>query len=212
MGKQKYYAVRQGKLPGIFLTWEDCRKSTEGYPGAVFKSFQTLEEAKDYLEGREGTREKSNDRIKKQIRSQKSGEMTAFVDGSFDADKEKAGYGVILIDEDGTETELSGAITKEAGPDLLSFRNVAAELAGAKAAVDYAIARGKRKLTLYYDYAGIGNWADGSWEAKKDLTKAYVDFLKERRKRIEISFVKVDAHTGIDYNERVDRIAKASLE
>ena len=58
----------------------------------------------------------------------------------------------------------------------------------------------------------FGNWADGSWEAKKDLTKAYVAFLEDRRKKIGIAFIKVDAHTGIEYNERVDRIAKASLE
>jgi len=212
MGKQKYYAVKQGRIPGIFLTWEDCKKSTEGYPGAVFKSFPTKEEAENYLKGQEGKREESNDRIKAQLHDLKCGEMTAFVDGSFDAEKERAGYGVILIDEDGKETELSGTITKEGSPELLAFRNVAAELEGAKAAVDYAIAHGKEKLNLYYDYAGIGNWADGSWEAKKDLTKAYVAFLEDRRKKIGIAFIKVDAHTGIEYNERVDRIAKASLE
>lgn len=45
MAKQKYYVVWQGVQPGIYTSWEECRKQIEGYPGARFKAFNTLEEA-----------------------------------------------------------------------------------------------------------------------------------------------------------------------
>ena len=42
---QKYYAVRTGKKPGIYNTWEECKAVVDGYPGAQYKSFKTREEA-----------------------------------------------------------------------------------------------------------------------------------------------------------------------
>lgn len=48
---KKYYAVRRGLTPGIYLTWADCKKNTEGYSSAEFKGFDTLQEAEEYLGG-----------------------------------------------------------------------------------------------------------------------------------------------------------------
>ena len=49
MAKKKFYAVRQGRKTGMFLTWEECKKQVMGYPGAIYKSFGTEAEAKEYL-------------------------------------------------------------------------------------------------------------------------------------------------------------------
>ena len=49
MAAKKYYAVKKGKSTGIFQSWEECRASVEGYPGAVYKGFPGLEEAEGYL-------------------------------------------------------------------------------------------------------------------------------------------------------------------
>ena len=48
----KYYAVKKGKVPGIYLNWNDCKAMVDGYPGAVYKSFKTIEEAFPGLAGR----------------------------------------------------------------------------------------------------------------------------------------------------------------
>ena len=45
----KYYAVKVGKVPGIYYSWNDCRKMVEGFPGAQYKSFQTIEEANSFI-------------------------------------------------------------------------------------------------------------------------------------------------------------------
>jgi len=44
--KQKYYVVWRGIKPGIYNSWEECKKQTIGYEGAQYKSFTTLEDAK----------------------------------------------------------------------------------------------------------------------------------------------------------------------
>ena len=60
MAKNKYYAVRKGRIPGIYRTWSECQKQVTGYPGAVFKGFVTEEEAQSFLHPgaeREGKRD-----------------------------------------------------------------------------------------------------------------------------------------------------------
>lgn len=49
MAAKKYYAVKKGKRTGIFRTWEECRVCVEGCPGAEYKGFSGLEEARAYL-------------------------------------------------------------------------------------------------------------------------------------------------------------------
>jgi len=43
--KQKYYVVWRGIKPGIYTSWEECKKQTLGFEGAQYKSFTTLEDA-----------------------------------------------------------------------------------------------------------------------------------------------------------------------
>jgi len=43
--KQKYYVVWRGFRPGIYDSWEDCKKQVTGFDGAKYKSFKTREEA-----------------------------------------------------------------------------------------------------------------------------------------------------------------------
>ena len=37
MAKKKFYAVRQGRKTGMFLTWDECKKQVMGYPGVYTK-------------------------------------------------------------------------------------------------------------------------------------------------------------------------------
>jgi ribonuclease HI len=47
--KIKYYAVKSGRIPGIYMTWEDCLNQVNQFSGATYKSFPTEDEAKIYL-------------------------------------------------------------------------------------------------------------------------------------------------------------------
>ena len=45
----KYYAVKKGRHPGIYNTWEECQKEVDHFKDAKFKSFDSKKEALAYL-------------------------------------------------------------------------------------------------------------------------------------------------------------------
>ncbi len=45
MAKKKYYVVWEGKTPGIYDSWEACKRQVDGFPGAKYKSFESRGEA-----------------------------------------------------------------------------------------------------------------------------------------------------------------------
>ena len=45
MAKKKFYTVWKGVNPGVYASWTDCQLQVKNYQGAVFKSFDTREEA-----------------------------------------------------------------------------------------------------------------------------------------------------------------------
>ena len=47
----KFYAVRVGKVPGIYHTWAECLDNVRGHPKAMFKSFTTISDAQQFVDG-----------------------------------------------------------------------------------------------------------------------------------------------------------------
>ena len=45
----KFYAVKKGKVPGIYTSWDACKSMVHGFPGAVYKGFATRAEAEQFL-------------------------------------------------------------------------------------------------------------------------------------------------------------------
>ena len=45
MGKKKFYVVWKGKKPGIYTSWNVCKRQIDGFEGAQYKSFASLEDA-----------------------------------------------------------------------------------------------------------------------------------------------------------------------
>ncbi|POS72489.1 ribonuclease H [Diaporthe helianthi] len=51
-GEQRFYSVRAGKIPGVYMSWAECQAMTNGFAGANYKSFSTYEEAELYAAGK----------------------------------------------------------------------------------------------------------------------------------------------------------------
>ena len=49
MPKQKFYVVWKGVTPGIYTSWTECQLQIKNYKGALYKSFDTREEAEQAL-------------------------------------------------------------------------------------------------------------------------------------------------------------------
>lgn len=45
MAYTKYYVVFEGRQPGIYTTWEDCKNEIEGFPNAKYKAYYNQDEA-----------------------------------------------------------------------------------------------------------------------------------------------------------------------
>ena len=199
----KYYAVRAGRSTGVFLTWAECQKQVTGFPGAVFKSFTTIEEAENFVKGIVPQIEESGEQILKA----EPGALVAYVDGSYNVANNQFSYGIVLLDGE-QELKFQQFFIDE---ELASMRNVAGEIKGAEAAMRYAVEQGFHKLYIYHDYEGIAKWCQGEWKTNKEGTKAYKAYFDSIRDKLQVVFVKVAAHTGDKYNEMADKLAKEAL-
>lgn len=47
MSKKKYYVVWKGKKPGIYSSWNVCKNQIDGFEGAQYKSFVSINEAEE---------------------------------------------------------------------------------------------------------------------------------------------------------------------
>ena len=215
MAKKKFYAVKQGRKTGIFLTWDDCKKQVMGYPGAIYKSFGTREEAEAYL-GVTGAQTDQKDReagITRSVslRNNKSenteNAVEIYVDGSYHAATKEFSYGMVVL-VDGKEEKFSQKMTD---PELAQMRNVAGEIKGSEAAMQYALDHKIPSIIIYHDYQGIASWCNGDWKANKPGTIAYRDFYREASRKIKIQFRKVKGHSNDKYNDMVDQLAKEAL-
>lgn len=195
MAKKKFYAVRVGKIPGVYDTWTECQKQVVGVQGAKYKSFPTLAEAQAFVRGEEAPKPKF----------MKLEGVVAFVDGSYMVGDYSWG---MAIYRDGV---LIGKYNgKGTSSEAAQLRNVAGEVQGAMEAVLWAESNGVEQLTICHDYNGIAEWALGHWKTNNDITRNYAMFMKSRLSWVK--FCKVAGHTGVEGNELADKLAKAALD
>lgn len=193
----KYYAVKKGRKTGIFTSWEACKESVTGYANAIYKSFTDINDAKNYLYGKESNYDSNENKS----------ELSAYIDGSYDDKLKKYSYAVILF-HNGKKMDFSQS---ENDKDLIELRNVAGELKAAMYVMNYAISHDIKSVDLFYDYNGIEMWATGAWKANLPFTKYYSEYSNNILKTVCIKFIKIKSHSGNQYNEEVDKLAKKAL-
>lgn len=188
----KYYAVRIGRNPGIYHTWDECKREAMGFKGASFKKFSTREDAEAFINEIEEDKKESAEKD----------ELVVYVDGSYRNSDKSHSYGVYMFNDE-EEYTYSKRFFKDS-----DMRNVSGEIKGAMRAMEEAAKLGKKKIYLHYDYEGIRSWALGFWKTNKEGTIYYKNFYDSIKDKLQVNFIKVEAHTGVKYNELVDKLAK----
>jgi len=132
-----------------------------------------------------------------------SGIYEAFVDGSYISGV--TGYGAVIYCGDELKAKLSGTILD------VEFRQFGGELKSVIETIKWCTENRVEKVRINYDYQGIEKFAAGLWKPKNNLSKEYVDFIKNTGIQIEWRHIK--SHTGNPKNEEADSLAKkAALE
>lgn len=205
---KKVYAIKEGydsinnkKIENkIVNTWSECLNYVNGVKGAKYKSFESMEKAKIYLED-------ENKLLRKGIDSYPLNCTHAYVDGSYNEATGKYSYGLAIVNDDIIEYLEAGSATDDSAKAL---RQIAGELKASVCALEYAAANKQKKIVIFHDYEGIYHHAVGTWERREVSSKNYyekMNYIKDTNE-INVIFVKVDSHTGDLYNEIADELAK----
>lgn len=196
-----YYAVRCGRNPGIYKTWDECNKEVKGFKGAIYKKFSNLEDAENFIKTDSFSLEDKED-IKVKV---KDDEFIAYVDGSYRNSDKSFSYGVYIFNE-----RESYSFSKRFHDEDSTMRNVCGEIKGAMKAMEVSLEKNKKVLYLHYDYEGIRAWPQGNWKTNKEGTISYKNYFDSIKDRLKVIFIKVKAHSGVEFNELVDKLAKGA--
>lgn len=188
MPKKKFYAIRIDSKRLIVESWAECEKLVSGVSGVRYKSFLHYEDAKNWL---------SDEKV-----FSPTG-IRIFVDGSFVPDFSYSGWAFVAVDENKELARDSGITETPA-----ESRNIDGELAAAYRAMRW-LKENNLQGTICHDYEGIACWANGSWKAKSQVAKRYVENITPYLEGV--SFEKVSAHSGIHWNELADTLAKEAI-
>lgn len=206
MASKKFYAVKCGKVPGIYTSWEQCKAQTDGFSGAVYKSFTSLEEAKAYIKADSSVKPlAAEDYIAYTLANPAI--AIAYVDGSYNIHTTEFGSGVVMFVA-GKELHFSQGFSDS---ELAAMRNVAGEIKAAEIAMNFAFNNNISELYIYHDYEGISKWCLKEWKAGKAGTIHYQQLYDRISQSVKINFVKVKGHSNDTYNDIADQLAKASI-
>lgn len=200
---KKYYAIRKGNKVGVVNSWGECQKAINGYSGAEFRGFNSEDEATSWLHGESVALDMEyGERVMiKQPTDDKT--VNIYSDGTYKDGVIALG---VYIETADRGFSFYGAVNCG---KYQSIANIAGELLGVLVGVQLAKDLGFFKCNILYDYVGVESWYEGTWQAKGELQQLYVSLLNSLRTQYGVSykFLKVKSHSGIDGNEKADKLA-----
>ena len=204
MAKKNFYAaIFKDRSHRIYSNWPDCQRATTGVPEIQFKGFVTRAEAQAWIAltiPSEASLSLSEDAGPRHA----AGTVLVYVDGSYIHNKcKRAGWAWVAVRDGQVIAQDSGVTDK----DALS-RNIDGELEAAVQAIEWAHRQG-HKAVIHHDYSGISMWASGAWKVKAEVSKDYVDRIRDIKNGI--TFQKVAGHSGDVYNDMVDKLAGEAI-
>ena len=196
MAKKKVYAIKEGfdfskneRVQNKLVdSWSECQKYIKGVKGAIYKSFEDIEEAKSFLQKGSELLRKGKDKYDENC-------LYVYVDGSYNSGSRKYSYGVVAVKDNVVEYIHGGSGTNEKDNNI---RQIAGELKAALEGATYALNNNHKKVVIFHDY-------------DKSSQDYYENMNALMKKGIEIQFVQVKSHEEDLFNEMADTICKNEL-
>jgi ribonuclease HI len=239
MSKKGIYAVRQGRVPGIYYSAEECEQQVKGFTGAESRRFSDIQRAQAYLSARPAKHPAKRPPLKvaRVVHSQR-GPNTAghpgacsaltqvsppgnpdeairiYTDGGCLVHEDGAGgYAAVICLPNGNRKEISGGVdtTRSERMELLAAVSALRTLP--------ALAALGASVQVYTDSQYLYNGAAKAiW---RDWTKEQADAflhhdlwleLAELCPKYKIAWYWVKGHNGDSLNERCDWLATAAAK
>lgn len=200
----KYYVVVNGRIPGIYTSWEETKRQVIGYPKAVHKSFKNKQDAYEYYTSM--NKLTALHEVSSQVLPQ--GEIALYTDGS--------------------------TIDRYGGCGVLYMVNREVKFKEKYMVVEYPTTNNRAELwAIYYGLLIIKDhfkdkipnihlYTDslisiqslsssyGNWKKNLEITLANKDIMLLIYPILNsVIFHHVNGHSGDIYNEEVDILAKA---
>lgn len=230
MGKQKnnyYVLLLKGKEPEILTSWDECERKMKGTSRPIYHGFPTKEETEDFINGKwrgnpvseealrwlEGYKTKA-EQLKPETELDTSAlspsdGAVAYVDGSYNEERKRYGFGVVFLNNGKIETLYGGGQDKE----LAKMGCGAGEMLACMEAIKHAETLGITNLTIKYDSQLIP-WAFCGC-GQDMLVQAASQYMYEIREKMELTVenIKGLAHIGENGEEEpgnvlADKLAK----
>ena len=91
-------------------------------------------------------------------------------------------------------------------PSFAKSRQVGGEIMAVLEALSWFEANGVEEASVHYDFENLALWVRGAYRANTEISQALVAGV--RGSTVKLKWNKVRAHTGVEWNERVDKLAK----
>jgi ribonuclease HI len=215
MPPKKVYAVAKGRKPGIYYNWPAAKSQIDGFTGAVYKGFPTVQEAEEWMKDPVYNRSSGPSDIKQDQPDDitlKYDEVTIYTDGGSSGNPGPGGYGVVQLYKDHRK-ELTGGFRLTTNNRM--------ELMGVIEALKNLEHRNV-PVTVYTDSSYVINginkgwakkWKKNNWiksDKKPAINPDQWNELLDLIEPLNITFRWVKGHAGNTFNERCDELAVSS--
>lgn len=225
MGKpKKYYAVARGRNPGIFTAWfgpGGAEGQIRSYPGARYKGFPSLTEAREWMENQKlAAASSKKEKAKKEqpgkaldVPGDTQGKILVYTDGGCRGNPGPGGYGAVILDgEERTELARGFRLTTNNRMELLAC---IVALEALKAPSDVVLHSDSSYVVNGMSKGWAKKWRGNNWMRTKqdaaenaDLWEELLDLGDFHR----VEFVWVRGHAGHEENERCDALATGAAD
>jgi ribonuclease HI len=221
--KSKWYVVWEGRTPGIYTSWAECKRHVDGFPRAKYKSYPSKSEADAAFSGHCVEKKASAPRKQRFGQSTDRQNSDAFVavdveifcDGACDPNPGPAGSGLAVYRQGVLSSLYYGHYTRQG-------TNNTAELHALHEALKLAHEAVKKRESVRiradssYAIQCVSQWAPGwikrGWKRSNkepvknpEIIAPAHELYKEIADALTLNHVR--AHMGIEGNELADRMA-----
>lgn len=185
------YGVKEGRRPGVYFNWPDCKNEIEDHLGAVYKKCISYDEAAEFVYGDIG-----------QV-------PVAYIDSIKMDGGRKVGYGLVVVREKTvvhvSHDSIQCNITR-APAELLG------EVIGAMSAILQAESLGYKAMQLVHKSDEIREWYEGHIASPTALSTEYYNFARRHKNDVNIHFRKeLKGVNTAKYIELANSVAKLTI-